>query len=41
MTRPSMTLRAAYYFVAWVVVLVVAALLMADPGCTGEGVVLR
>lgn len=38
LTRPSMPLRCAYYFVAWLAVLVVVALLMADPGCPGEGV---
>lgn len=39
--HPSMPLRLAYYLVAWVSILVVVALLMSDPGCTGEGMVLR
>ena len=38
---PSIPLRMAYYFVAWVALLVVVGLLMSDPGCTGEGAMLR
>lgn len=37
----SLPWRLAVGFVLLVVVLVVLGLLMADPGCTGEGVVLR
>lgn len=39
--RPSMPLRMAIYFVAWLALLVVVALLWGDPGCSGEGMVLR